>query len=582
MTQATAPTDQLSLDATGLTRAPADRVLEWVDRRRWWIFAAIVVLYLAGFTGRWRVAPDSGLYMSLGRNLAEGHGFVYHGETHTRYEPGLPLVISASYRLFGPDRYAPLLVFILACTFAALWLTYRLMLRHAGRPTAVLVTALFAICETCLRYGFQIVTDTPFLVALLVYLIAYERLVGRSPAGADDPPFRRRWLDGVSWPALAASTLLMSVFRPTIITFAGAVGLATAWHLLRGPHRVRHVLIGLLTLGCFLGFRAVDPRRQHAGGAPAREQRLKELLTTQRDYAVERIVTVTVPDFVEEILPESVFGVELGTGLDTLAALVIMGAGVGLFRRHPLWGAWTAATFAQCMFWLPRERYLLPVLPMLIYALWRGTRWLADRPRFSPRATGIVLGCAGALYIGPNLVKDVAFLVEQRRVGINGSGEGDAQFAPYLHMAREIEAHVGEGDMVLATDHYELSYFSRRRVEESPWSLRWPPTDRQQREFFKKAWAAPAIYAVLPDTNGKPVVAGLIEKLGMRPGEALAQVDRPPDKDGDPQPPLMLHRLERASGATRPEQDKTGSYAKSPKGREEEEEDKEDGKRQNP
>jgi hypothetical protein len=552
MTHATASSDQHAPDAARLINSPAaDRILAWVDRHRRWIFTAIVVLYLAGFTGKWRVAPDSGLYMSLGRSLAEGEGFVYHGETHTRYEPGLPLVISASYRLFGQDRYAPLLVFILACTFTSLWLSYRLMLRHAGRPTAVLVTALFAVCETCLRYGFQIVTDTPFLVALLVYLLAYERLVGRRTTDREHPPTRRRWLDGVAWPALAASTVVMSVFRPTIITFVGAVGLATAWHLLRGPGRLRHALIGLLTLGCFLGFRAVDPRRQHAG-APAREQRLKELLTTQRDYALERIATVTVPDFVEEILPEAVFGVELGTGLDTIASLVIMGAGIALFRRNPLWGAWTAATFAQCMFWLPRERYLLPVLPMLIYALWRGTCWLTARPSLSPRAAAIVLACVGAVYLGPNLVKDVAFLVEQRHVGIDGSGAGDPQFAPYLQMAREIRDRVGEGDMVLATDHYELSYFSRRRVEESPWSLRWPPTEQQQREFFEKARAAPAIYAVLPDTNGKPVVEGLIEKLGMRPGEAVARVDRPPDEDGDAQPPLTLHRLERAGGTTMP------------------------------
>src|SRR5215207_5650677 len=117
---------------------PAARVLAWVDRWRHWIFVAIAVLYLAGFTGKWRVAPDSGLYMSLGRNLAEGRGFVYHGETHTRYEPGLPLVIAGSIRLFGHDRYGPLLVFILACSLTTIWLTYRLMLRHAGRPTAVL------------------------------------------------------------------------------------------------------------------------------------------------------------------------------------------------------------------------------------------------------------------------------------------------------------------------------------------------------------------------------------------------------------------------------------------------------------
>src|SRR5688500_15495520 len=185
---------------------PAERVLAWVDARRHWIFGAIILLYVAGFTGKWRVAPDSGLYMSLGRNLAEGHGFVYHGQTHTRFEPGLPLVIAASYRVFGPDRYAPILVFILVCSFAAIALTYRLMLRHAGRPTAVLVTALFAVCETCLRYGFQIVTDTPFLVALLIYLLGYERLVGHVLRGPDDTPRRERhrWL---GWLMLPAATL---------------------------------------------------------------------------------------------------------------------------------------------------------------------------------------------------------------------------------------------------------------------------------------------------------------------------------------------------------------------------------------
>src|SRR5687768_16679167 len=204
---------------------PAARVLAWVDRWRHWIFVAIAVLYLAGFTGKWRVAPDSGLYMSLGRSLAEGQGFVYHGQTHTRFEPGLPLVIAGSYRVFGPDRYAPILVFILLCSFAAIALTYRLMLRHAGRPTAVLVTALFAICETCLRYGFQIVTDTPFLVALLIYLLGYERLVGHrlaARAAGDIPRRERRWL---GWLMLPLATLLMVTFRPATMTFVGAVGL---------------------------------------------------------------------------------------------------------------------------------------------------------------------------------------------------------------------------------------------------------------------------------------------------------------------------------------------------------------------
>ena len=97
------------------------------------------------------------------------------------------------------------------------------MLRHAGRPTAVLVTASFAVCETCLRYGFQIVTDTPFLVALLVYLLGYERLVGR-PVVRPGLPDRTRWL---GWPMLIVATLLMVTFRPATMTFVGSVGLAT-------------------------------------------------------------------------------------------------------------------------------------------------------------------------------------------------------------------------------------------------------------------------------------------------------------------------------------------------------------------
>jgi hypothetical protein len=539
--------------------APAGRVLAWVDARRHWIFAAIVVLYAVGFTGKWRVAPDSGLYMSLGRSLAEGHGFVYHGQTHTRFEPGLPLVIAASHRLFGPDRYAPILVFILACSFAAIGLTYRLMLRHAGRPTAVLVTALFAVCETCLRYAFQIVTDTPFLVALLIYLIGYERLVGRVEphrlGDAEAAPRRRehRWL---GWPMLVVATLLMATFRPATMTFVGAVGLATAWHMIRGPGwpiRVRHAVIGLVTLGCFLGFRAIDPRRQTAGESVAREERLKTLLTTDRGFALHRIATVTVPDFIEEILPEAVFGMELGTGVDTVASLVVMAAGVALLRRHPLWGAWVAATFLQCMFWLPRERYLLPILPLLIYALWRGAAWLTSRSRWSPGAARIGLAAIGVLYLGPNLVRDFAFIVEQREVGIrHPEDESDRKLAPYLRLAREIRARAGEQDAVFASDHYELSYFSRRRVEASPWSFRWPPTERQQREFFDSLKSAPAMYAVLPDTTKDRHVADLIEKLGVRPGPALATVERV-DDDGDPAPPLSLHRLEPAAGpATAP------------------------------
>src|SRR5688572_3229017 len=152
------------------------RLLGWADAHRFWILAAVVVLYAVSFTGRWRVAPDSALSMSLGRSLAEGAGFVYHGEPHKWVEPGLPWVIAASFRLFGPESYRALNVFVLACGAACLALAYALFKLHLGRPAAVLLTALLAVCETFYRYSYQVVTDLPFLVGMLAALFVYAGL----------------------------------------------------------------------------------------------------------------------------------------------------------------------------------------------------------------------------------------------------------------------------------------------------------------------------------------------------------------------------------------------------------------------
>ena len=163
------------------TRPLSTRLLEWADRWRAWLFAAVVIVYAVSITGRWRVAPDSALSMSLGRSLAEGQGFTYHGKPHDWVEPGLPYVVAASFKLFGVENYPPLTFFTLACGVVSLALIYWIVKLYAGRPTAVMITLPLAICETFYRYCFQIVTDMPFLVGLFAVLLGYERLVGNPP-----------------------------------------------------------------------------------------------------------------------------------------------------------------------------------------------------------------------------------------------------------------------------------------------------------------------------------------------------------------------------------------------------------------
>lgn len=518
---------------------PSARLLAWVDRRRWWVFAAVAVLYAVSFTGRWRVAPDSALAMSLGRSLAEGAGFFYHGEPHKWVEPGLPWLIAASFRLFGTDSYGALAVFILGCGAAALSLVYTLFKLHVGRPGAVLLTALLAVCETFYRYCYQIVTDMPFLVGMLAVLLAYERLTQPrlSRTGEESGAPGGKWWD---WALLALGTLVMNAFRPTVITFVGALALATAWHLFRGPHRVRHALVFAVVALSLLAFRLSDPRRATVGESAHREATLKNLLTERRGFAVHRMFTRFLPEMLSEHTPEALVGIELGTGIDPVFSVVVIGLGVALVTRRVLWGAWVAATVAQMAFWLPRERYFLPILPLLLLALWYAALWLERRLR--PPLGSIAFAGVLLLLFVPNLVQDGVFVSEQRWRGVTRSDLRDPTARPLVEMGRLIAEHVGERDIVLAEPARELTYFSRRKVLSPPRGLRQPPTELQEELFDGMLMAAPRLYAVTPEERNVHHVQALVERLDMKLGPAVATVEQPPVKKR-PRPPMKLSLL---------------------------------------
>ena len=501
-----------------------------------------MVLYAVSITGRWRVAPDTALYMSLGRSLAEGQGFTYHGVRHNWYEPGLPWVIGVSFRLFGEDNYLPLTLFVLACGALTLCLAYQLFKLHTGRPTAVLLTTLLAVTETFYRYCFQIVTDMPFLVGLLAVLLGYERLLPLQRDGETEPhePARRRpaWW---AWGLLFFGTLVMCAFRPTIITFVGALLLATAWHLLRGPHRLRHLLIAAVVIGAVVTFRVSDPRRTSVAEAAHREATLKSLLTERLGWALNRTFTRFIPEMLSEHAPEAVLGVELGIGLDEAFSILVMGLGVALVTRRVLWGAWVAATLAQMAFWLPRERYFLPILPLLLLALWQAALWVERRLR-APWAALAFAGVLLLLFV-PNLLQDGVFISEQRWRGIGKTDLRDPTARPLVEMGRLIAENVGDEDAVLAESSRQLTYFSRRRVVEPPQARRQPPTEKQERQLEEQILSHPRLFAVMPEEWKARHVQKLMEKLRLRLGPEVGRVERPPVKNRPAEEPLVLHRL---------------------------------------
>jgi hypothetical protein len=509
--------------------------LQWADRHRGWLLLGVIVLYAASITGRWRVAPDTALYMSLGRSLAEGRGFTYHGVHHNWYEPGLPWVIGVSFRLFGEDNYLPLTLFILACGVASLTLAYQLFKRYAGRPTAVVLTVLLASAETFYRYCFQIVTDMPFLVGLFAVLLAYERLLGRHKRGDREP-----WW---AWAFLFLGALVMCAFRPTILTFLGALALATAWNLARGPDRMRHALVAAVVVAGVLAFRVSDPRRTSVAEAAHREATLKSLLTERRGFALHRMFTRFIPEMLAEHAPEAVLGIELGTGVDQAFSVVVIALGMALVTRRPLWGAWVAATVAQMAFWLPRERYFLPILPLLLIALWETARWLESR--LKPPAGTLSFAAVLLLLLVPNLLQDGVFVSEQRWRGIARNDLRDPSARPLVEMGRIIEQNVGEDDAVLAESSRQLTYFSRRQVVEPPQARRQPPTEQQEAQLEAQILSHRQLYAVMPEEWRQQHVQRLMEKLRLRLGPEIGRAEQPGVKGRPAKPPLTLHRLVR-------------------------------------
>jgi hypothetical protein len=247
-----------------------------------------------------------------------------------------------------------------------------------------------------------------------------------------------------------------------------------------------------------------------------------------------------IPEMLSELTPEAVLGIELGTGLDELFSVVVIGLGVALFCRRPLWGAWVAATVAQMAFWLPRERYFLPILPMLLLSLWYAALWLEKhlRPPLGRFAfAGILL-----LILVPNLLQDGVFIAEQRWRGITATDLRDPTIRYQVDMGRAIAEHVTPADTVVAEAPRELTYFSRRTVVEPPRARRVPPTERELQRAREELLAAPRLFVVLPDSNKHEYVRSLVNELGMEPGPAVATVERPPDR-GKTFPPLTLHRL---------------------------------------
>jgi hypothetical protein len=384
-----------------------DRVLAFVDAHRRTLFALVLLLYLLGFNGQWRIERDSALYLSIGRSLSEGHGYTYQGQPQHLAFYGLPLMFAGITKLIHTESLLPDLILMALMGLATLALTYRLFYLHAGRPTAVLMVVGLAASRLFYRYCFELMSDLPFLLGVMAFLTGYEAIFFRKVV-------RAKWYD---WTLLLVGLALAIVMRPAMWVLLLATLLATAWSLVRAGRR-RSINWGQVCLGCIVIIAAIAFFRtdlRHANGSGGLGEYEDYLFANKLAHLPEtlrQMVTSNIPELCEATLSKALFGCPIGPGVNTLAAILVIVLSCWLLYHRTLWGLWCLLTIGMLLVFKPLDRYLLPVIPLLIFAWWNFLVWL--HRRVSPKRADLVflaLLIAGAC---TNIGRLGQIVVEQR------------------------------------------------------------------------------------------------------------------------------------------------------------------------
>jgi hypothetical protein len=510
-----------------------DHLLLLADQYRWWIFAAIAVVYLLGFNGQWHVEPDSALYLSIARNIAEGHGYVYHGQiAHLAY-PGLPWLEAGTFKLFGLGVLWPAHLIMLGFSLAAIGLVYQLFRLHAGRPVAVMIVLMVAVGESFYQYAYQLRNDMPFVAGVMGVLAGYEGLIRRGG---------RRWTD---WVFLSGGLALAIIMRPTMIPLVAVLILSLGWTMVRtgGAKRQFGRWIGCcaLLLAAVAIFILLDPR--HKAGALALggyESDMAGIFLHEARFidTLSNTWHIYIPQIARSI-PIVCFGIELGPGLNMLGTILLLWLGLRLWRRRPLWGMWIAATVGIMLVTLPRDRYFLPIVPLLAYAWWR---WITGlNRRMNVKLGNLVFCLLLGLWIAPNMARICGLAVAQHQRPFlehykQGKMTGVATFA------NDLAAYAPTDAVVVAPEGMGriLTYLGGRTVLDAE-------------EFAQVDLAQADLFCVLPSIREERPMMDWIKRQNLEIGPPLLSVPRTGDLT-----PWTLHRLLRKSTSQSPAGSSTG------------------------
>ena len=383
--------------------------------RRWLpaVALGLAILYGLAVNGHWAIRPDSGVYMTLGRSLAEGRSMEFCGRQAWGYPPLVPFLIAGCRWLAGSHAMwlinAVMSLFGVGTALAALGMANRLAAGETERVRVQRAVGTFLVVGASARLfgdAALVLTDVPFTFFLSLGLYFFARARGG------------HW----AW-CLAGGLALVggTMARPVMVVFVPAILAAMALDLGREGYgkRLAATVAAVAMAAAGFAYWWFDLRSRSdpasADYAKAVSGGYLAILSSDRWSLMAREVGG---------LPEAICGAlmdqRMTWGHISLVWVLPVVVGLVAAGRRRQWLVVLPIVFyvAFLIAWgggAMDDRYLLPVMPLLAYCLLvgvrvsvRGLTHLARRGDAAERRAARAVTVAVVLCVAVSLAKDVS------------------------------------------------------------------------------------------------------------------------------------------------------------------------------
>ncbi|NQT54375.1 glycosyltransferase family 39 protein [bacterium] len=431
------------------------------------VFALIAALYLSWVPGVLLVGPDTSVYMGLGRSLAHGQGYTFNFQLYAKYPPVYPLVL-AGICLVGGSIWA-MQAFGALSGVAALVAVYALVRAREGAWPALGVAVVAAACTWFQSHAAVLIrADVPYTMAAMVALWYAERQI------------RAAGWSWVRWVVAAALVVVAVYAHLSGVAVVAAVGAAALFSNAR-PRPVRQRLASAAIVGVlaavavagwlYRGTLVHNPSAnywKHATFVPV-EQTGK--IPSRLDRLGRRM-----EEWAHTPLNLERDKVSLPVAAAMLGLLVLPGLVVGLRRPRSAAEFYVLAHFAVSYAGggpTGNERYVIPVVPLLIYYGYLSVRFWGralGRMVGRPRAAGVVGCVVGALVLAHGVRQRVRHKGGAAKFSPERRARDIRRCAAWELAGKAVRLAVGNSDAVVypgsGNGWAKLHFFSRCRVGE--------------------------------------------------------------------------------------------------------------------